>query len=209
MSEDHYFTASPASAAERRSLTVPIAGREARLEVAAGVFSGTRLDLGTSVLLRAEAVPAGDVLVDLGCGWGPIALTMAALRPEARVWAIDVNERALDLTRRNAASLARERELAEVTAVTPEQFPDDLAIDELWSNPPIRIGKQALHDMLATWLPRLRPGGVARLVVQRNLGADSLATWIGEQADAAGAAWGAVERESSAKGFRVLRFTRG
>ena len=76
-------------------------------------------------------------------------------------------------------------------------WPANDGYDEIWSNPPIRIGKAALHDLLRSWLPRLRPGGAARLVVARNLGADSLQRWLIDQGYA-------CERAASAKGFRVL-----
>ncbi|WP_251150716.1 methyltransferase [Cellulosimicrobium sp. Marseille-Q4280] len=209
---DHYFTANPASAAERRSLAVRLAGRDVEVEVASGIFSPGRLDLGTQVLLRTVP-PLGDVLaarsagsgahvLDLGCGWGPVALTMALDAPDATVWAVDVNERALDLVRRNAERLG----LTGVRAVTPDGVPDDVAFAALWSNPPIRVGKEALHEMLLRWLPRLAPGGVAHLVVQRNLGADSLQRWLVEHLEPVlpGAA---VGRAASAKGFRVLEVT--
>ena len=196
MTEDHYFTASPASADERRHVTVTLAGRELEVETAAGVFSPGHVDLGTRVLLRTVPEPpaTGDLL-DLGCGWGPVALTMALEAPGARVWAVDVNERALDLVRRNAARLG----LTNVEAVRPEDVPADVRFAALWSNPPIRIGKDALHAMLRTWLPRVAPGAEALLVVQRNLGADSLAAWIDREV-APGTA-----KLASAKGFRVLR----
>lgn len=195
MSEDHYFTAQPASAAERRTLTVRLAGRDVEVETAGGIFSPGRIDLGTSVLLRHVPDPpaAGDLL-DLGCGWGPLALTMALEAPEARVWAVDVNERALDLVRSNAARLG----LANVTAVRPDEVPDDIAFAACWSNPPIRVGKDVLHGLMRTWLPRLRAEASAHLVVQRNLGADSLATWLVQELGLV------VERRASAKGFRVL-----
>jgi 16S rRNA (guanine1207-N2)-methyltransferase len=205
---DHYFTAQPASADERRTLTVRLAGREVTVETASGVFSPGRLDLGTEVLLRTVPVPppSGDLL-DLGCGWGPVALTLATEAPSARVWAVDVNERALDLVRRNAARLG----LTNVHAVTPDDVPDDVAPATLWSNPPIRVGKEALHAMLLRWLPRLAPGADAYLVVQRNLGADSLQRWLAEALPAVtppGAGPLEVERAASAKGFRVLRVHR-
>jgi 16S rRNA (guanine1207-N2)-methyltransferase len=195
VSEDHYFTAQPASAAERRTLTVRLAGRDVEVETAGGIFSPGRIDLGTSVLLRhvPDPPPAGDLL-DLGCGWGPLALTMALEAPEARVWAVDVNERALDLVRSNAARLG----LANVTAVRPDEVPDDVAFAACWSNPPIRVGKDVLHDLMRTWLPRLRAEASAHLVVQRNLGADSLATWLTQELGMH------VDRRASAKGFRVL-----
>lgn len=196
MTEDHYFTARPASADERRTIRVTLAGREVEVETASGIFSPGHVDLGTQVLLRTVPDPRGRLL-DVGCGWGPIALE-AALRGASSVTAVDVNERALDLLRRNAARLG-----VEVTAGTPDQVDADATYDTLWSNPPIRIGKEALHALLATWLPRLAPGGEAYLVVQKNLGSDSLARWI------AGQGWGEVERVASAKGFRVLRVARG
>ena len=194
---DHYFSAEPASPGELRPLRVRLRGREVSVRVAAGVFSGDRLDLGTRVLLDAvDDPPAAGTLVDLGCGWGPVTIAMAQASPGARVLAVDVNARARDLTARNAAALG----LANVTVLEPghalEALPD--GIDELWSNPPIRIGKAALHELLSTWLARLRPDGRAHLVVQRNLGADSLHRWLAEDLGAD------VTRTASSKGFRVL-----
>jgi 16S rRNA (guanine1207-N2)-methyltransferase len=195
---EHYFTARPASAEERRTIDVSLAGRDLTLETASGVFSPGHVDLGTQVLLRHVPAAHGRVL-DLGCGWGPIALAAALSADDAVVTAVDVNERALDLLRRNAARVG----VADrVTAATPDDVPADARFDALWSNPPIRIGKEALHELLAAWLPRLAVGGEAWLVVQRNLGSDSLARWIDEQG------WGAVEKVASAKGFRVLRMVR-
>jgi 16S rRNA G1207 methylase RsmC len=206
---DHYFTARPASVNDRREIAVEIAGQDANLTSAPGVFSPDRIDLGTRVLLRAVPPPPAGNLLDLGCGWGPIALTMAALRPDATVWAVDVNERALDLVRANAERLATGRDLARVEAVTPDAVPADLVVDALWSNPPIRVGKDALHALLAAWIPRLRSGAEAHLVVQRNLGADSLIPWVAAQRGDDGRPWGAVDKVASAKGYRVIRVTRG
>lgn len=205
VSEDHYFTAEPASAAERREVTVRLGGRDVQVETASGIFSPGHIDLGTQVLLRhLPPAPAGDVL-DLGCGWGPLALTAALSTADARVTALDVNQRALDLVRRNAVRLGVEEQ---VRAVTAEEIPADARFNAIWSNPPIRIGKQALHRLLSAWLPRLVPGGEAWLVVQKNLGADSLARWIGEQRGEDGEPWGQIEKVGSAKGFRVLRLVR-
>lgn len=208
VSADHYFSERPASADERVPLRVTLAGVDLVLDTAPGVFSHAGLDLGTSVLLsQVPPPPAGDLL-DLGCGWGPVALTLGLLRPDAKVWAVDVNERALDLTARNAVRVGEAHAIATVTALRPEDVPRDLAFDAIWSNPPIRVGKTALHDMLTRWLPRLKPGAEAYLVVQRNLGADSLAGWLSGQVDDAGRPWGGVARVASSKGFRVLRLTR-
>lgn len=195
----HYFS-SPAGPAARRTLQVSLAGREVDVVTSSGVFSGHRLDLGTKVLLAAAPAPppAGDLL-DLGCGWGPIALSLALLSPQARVWAVDVNERALELTRENAASLG----ITTIRAVTPDQVPADLRFGTIWSNPPIRVGKLVLHELMRTWLPRLKYDASARLVVQRNLGADSLITWIAAELSPLTA-----QKSSSAKGFRVIEVKR-
>ncbi|MBI0063019.1 methyltransferase [Bifidobacterium sp. M0109] len=182
-------------------MQVELAGRTCQVEVSHGVFSSGRLDLGTSVLLKRVPQPPseGDFL-DLGCGWGPIALSMAMQAPKANVYAVDTNLRALDLT----ASNARSQDLDRVHTLTPEQVPDDLRFDLIWSNPPIRVGKAALHDLLMTYLPRLKPQGLAYLVVQRNLGADSLIPWL---ADALGPGW-TSEKYASSKGYRIIEVGR-
>jgi 16S rRNA G1207 methylase RsmC len=199
--QPHYFrTPDPTKPPSRRELDLVLAGREVTLTVTGGVFSSERIDLGTRVLLREvpPPPPAGDLL-DLGCGWGPLAITQALQSPEATVWAVDVNALALELTAANA----QRAEVSTVRAVLPDDVPDSVRFAAIWSNPPIRIGKAALHELLLRWLPRLVPGGQAHLVVQRHLGADSLHRWLQESLPAG---W-TVERAGSAKGYRVLRVT--
>lgn len=207
---EQYFSADPSSKDVRRTLHVQLRGRDTDVEVSNGVFSGSRLDLGTSVLLRqAPEPPEHGNLLDLGCGWGPIALSLAFASPEATVWAADVNERALELTELNAkrngcGNVRVIRTDADAKPVDPTALSPDLTFDAIWSNPPIRIGKEALHTMLMNWLPRLSPDGVTYLVVQKNLGADSLINWL---ADALGDGY-AVSKYHSAKGFRVIEVAR-
>jgi 16S rRNA (guanine1207-N2)-methyltransferase len=202
--QPQYFT-TPTGAENQRPVTVRLAGREVEVVTADGVFSGDRIDLGTRVLLREvpPPPPRGDLL-DLGCGWGPLTLALAMQAPEATVWSVDVNERAVSLTARNAARLG----LRGVRAVTPDRVPADVRFAAIWSNPPIRVGKEALHRLLLEWLPRLADDGAAHLVVQRNLGADSLHAWLGQQRPAPGAEPFRVVRAGSAKGYRVLRVER-
>jgi 16S rRNA G1207 methylase RsmC len=152
------------------------------------------LDPGGLMAGLAEADQSTHLL-DLGCGWGPIALVMARLAPQATVWAVDVNPRAVDLTSRNADRLG----LPNIRAVLPEAVPEATRFARIWSNPPIRIGKPELRALLTTWLGRLTANGWADLVVQKNLGADSLARWLETAANYP------TERLASAKGFRVLR----
>lgn len=193
---DHYSSSEPQVADKRHDVDLRIWGKDYSLATASGVFAREGLDKATDVLLRNSAPPTGGkTLLDLGCGWGPIACALASEDPEASVWAIDTNERALELTRANAERLG-----VHVSAFLPYDLPTRLAFDEIWSNPPIRIGKPALHEVLLRWLPRLKPGGVARLVVGKNLGSDSLQAWLVEQG------W-PTERQVSEKGFRVLIVT--
>lgn len=202
---EHYFTAEPVSPAQRRALTVKLAGRRIEVHTAPGIFCPDRIDQGTAVLLAAApAPPATGQLLDLGCGWGPVALTLAMRSPGATVWAIDVNQRALALARDNAADLGLER----FHACTPGDVPPGLRFATIWSNPPIRVGKAVLHDLLRTWLPRLDDGGAAYLVVQRNLGSDSLQRWLAEELESTHPGQFGVERLTSVKGFRLLAITR-
>jgi 16S rRNA (guanine1207-N2)-methyltransferase len=196
---DHYFSAQPTSPHTRASVTVTVWGNRLQLQSAGGVFSAGRLDPGTAVLLRSLEPPmTPGRYLDLGCGYGVIACALAAANPAAEVWAVDVNARALELCRVNAAAVGVAHRLV---PVRPEEVPADLEFDEIWSNPPIRIGKAALHELLHGWLSRLRPTGRALLVVSKNLGADSLQRWLVDQGLA-------CERRASAKGFRVLEVTR-
>jgi 16S rRNA (guanine1207-N2)-methyltransferase len=191
----HYFAAQPTAAHRPGQVRVVLPDVYLELATDSGVFSPGRLDPGTRLLLEeAPPPPAEGDLLDLGCGYGPVACVLARRSPAARVWAIDVNERALGLTARNAARAG----LANVRAVTPDDpgVPGELAA--IWSNPPIRIGKAALHDMLRGWLARLRPGGHACLVVGKNLGSDSLQSWL------TGSGWPAT-RVAGRSGYRLLR----
>jgi 16S rRNA (guanine1207-N2)-methyltransferase len=190
-----YFSEHPSGTEILRTIQARIWGSELTLVTASGVFAADGLDRGTAVLLRASPVPQGSPrILDLGCGYGPIALAIAVHCPGALVDAVDVNERALALCRDNALALG----VADrVRVLRPEDVDRDVRYDEIWSNPPIRIGKQALHELLLTWLARLAPNGVARLVVGKNLGADTLQRWLVEQGYS-------CERVGSAKGFRVL-----
>jgi 16S rRNA (guanine1207-N2)-methyltransferase len=194
---DHYFSEAPAGDAHPREVTFMVAGRVYRLTAAAGVFSGDRLDPGTAVLLRKAPLPGprGGTYLDLGCGYGPIACVLADTSLSATVYAVDVNRRALDLVRRNAAAIGVGDR---IVAATADEVPEPIRFDEIWSNPPIRIGKDGLHGLLRRWLPRLAPDGAAWLVVARHLGADSLQAWLAD------AGW-TVERFAAQKGFRVLR----
>ncbi|MGN6446760.1 class I SAM-dependent methyltransferase [Amnibacterium sp.] len=200
MDGEHYFSAQPASERRERVIRVVLQGEPFELRTADGVFSSEHLDTGTAVLLASVPPPASEgELLDLGCGWGPIAIAMGRRSPGASVWAVDVNERALTLAAANARLAG-----VQVKTACPQDIPAGLEFATIWSNPPIRIGKDALHELLRTWLPRLAPGGEAWLVVAKQLGGDSLQRWIAESFPDLD-----VSRATTDKGFRVLRVARG
>lgn len=202
MESAHYFSTSPAGPFTRKPLTVELAGETRRLQTSSGIFSPDGIDKGTAVLLAEVPAPhPHGNLLDIGCGWGPVALTMALLAPQSKVYAVDVNERCITLTNENAAALG----LSNVAASTPQAVDPDIRFDTIWSNPPIRIGKEELHALLKLWLPRLAEDGTAWLVVQKNLGSDSLQRWLAAELDSSFT----VARESTSKSFRILTVRKG
>lgn len=201
---EQYFSANPNSLDLRRTLHVVLRGHEVSVQVSNGVFSSSKLDLGTAVLLKhAPQPPENGRFFDIGCGWGAISLALGFESPNAQIYAVDVNERALDLTGINAknAGLNNIHTYLVEDALKEDALKD---IDLIWSNPPIRVGKDVLHNILITWLPRLKVGGAAYLVVQKNLGSDSLITWLsktlGEDFS--------VEKYASSKGYRIIEVLR-
>jgi 16S rRNA (guanine1207-N2)-methyltransferase len=194
----HYFDREPVAPSRPRPVELVLPDLSLKLTADAGVFSAGAIDPGTKLLLLDGAPPPdAGTLLDLGCGYGPIALTLALRAPATTVWAVDVNERALALCAANATAHG----LTNVRCAAPGDVPAAIRFDGIWSNPPVRIGKPSLHTLLLDWLGRLTPAGAAHLVVHRHLGSDSLARWLGEEG------W-AVERLGSRQGYRLLDIRR-
>ena len=193
MSASQYFEAQPGVASERAEVTLALPDLNLRLTTDRGVFSHSSVDAGTRFLLQEAGVPTGENLLDLGCGYGPIAITMARRAPRAVVWGVDVNERAVGLCDENAVANG----CSNVRAFAVDDFPATVRFDTIWSNPPIRIGKDALHALLLKWLLRLTPNGVAVMVVQKHLGADSLTHWLADRGYS-------VDRLASRQGYRLV-----
>lgn len=201
MSENHYFSSSPEGPLVTREITVTLNGTKTTVLTAGSVFSPEHIDQGTQVLLTHldKANSTGNFL-DVGCGWGPIAIALALHSPEATIYAIDVNERSLELTKLNVERLG----INNVIVCKPEDVPAEIEFDEIWSNPPIRVGKVVLHEILQLWINRLAKGGVAHLVVQKNLGSDSLHKWLIAEFSPAFES----SRIDTSKTFRVLKVSR-
>lgn len=191
---EHYFSRHPRAVHRHGAVQLVLPDVSVQLVTDSGVFSARRLDPGTRVLLEtAPGPPASGNVLDLGCGYGPIAVVLAARSPGAAVWAVDVNARALELCSQNAARAG----LRNVRCLAPDEVEPQVRFQAIYSNPPIRIGKQALYSLLTGWLRRLAPGGAAYLVAHRHLGADSLHKWLASEG------W-AASRLVSRGGYRVL-----
>jgi 16S rRNA (guanine1207-N2)-methyltransferase len=197
-SSQQYFTARPSAPHRPGEVRVVLPDVYLELATDSGVFSPGRLDPGTRLLLDSAPLPppSGDIL-DLGCGYGPIACVLAARSPGVTVWAVDVNERALALCAENAGRAG----LSNVRCVLADSAEVPARLAGIWSNPPVRIGKPALHAMLRHWLARLEPTAGATLVMGRNLGADSLHAWLEREEG-----W-QVRRLSARSGYRLLQVT--
>ncbi|HUF33157.1 MAG TPA: methyltransferase [Acidimicrobiales bacterium] len=191
----HYFDADPAVASQRRTVSLTLPDLTLQLATDRGVFARDAVDPGTKLLLleAPPPPPTGDLL-DLGCGYGPIAVTLARRSPGSTVWALDINRRALALTAANAEAAGA----TNVRVAEPDDVPEDLALDLIWSNPPVRIGKADMQAILTRWLRRLSPAGRAVLVVHKHLGADSLTRWL----ESSG--W-PTSRLASRMGYRLLQ----
>ena len=201
VSDNHYFASSPEGPLVTREITVNLNGNKTQVLTAGGIFSPEHIDQGTQVLLtHIEAANPTGTFLDIGCGWGPIALALALQSPKAKIYAIDVNERSLQLTKMNAEKLG----ISNIIVCKPEDVPQEIMFDEIWSNPPIRVGKKVLHEILNVWIKKLVQGGTARLVVQKNLGSDSLHKWLMEEFSPEFDS----TRIDSSKTFRVLKVSK-
>ena len=190
----HYFSEQPDIASDVRRLALHLPDLSVELDADRGVFSSEQIDAGSRLLMLEAVRPSPEsTVLDIGCGYGPIACVAALRSPDSVVWAVDVNERARSLTAANAERLG-----LNVQVAAPDEVPDTVRFDHIVSNPPIRIGKPGLHALLTRWLDRLTPEGFAELVVLKHLGSDSLAKWLNAQG------W-PTERQMSRGGYRILR----
>lgn len=192
---DHYYTRTPQSASRPAECTFSYRGIDLVFTTDAGVFSRGEVDTGTRLLL--EALPEemqGDIL-DLGCGWGIIGISIARKWPGSRVVMADVNTRALDLSRENA-----KRNRAEVVCVESDGMGAlmDRSFDAVVTNPPIRAGKQVIYKMFADAATRLKDGGALYLVIRKQQGAESCIKYLET-------IYSSVEKLDKSGGFWVLK----
>ena len=192
---DHYYTRVPQSESRPVGCVYSYRGLDLSFQTDAGVFSKGEVDTGTRLLL--EALPEkmdGDIL-DLGCGWGVIGISIAKNWPETRVTMADVNTRALDLSRENA-----KRNRAEVTCVESDGMAalEGQTFDAVVTNPPIRAGKQVIYKMFTDAAKSLKTGGALYLVIRKQQGAESCMKYLQT-------IYGNVEKLVKSGGFWVLK----
>jgi len=169
---DHYYTHRPGAAHDETSFDTTLRGMGFRFVTDAGVFSRDRVDFGSLLLIEAMRVGPADVVLDLGCGYGPIGAVAARLAPQGYIYMVDVNERAVELARRNLALNGIRN--AEVRVSDGLVAVPGIVFDTILTNPPIRAGKQTVYRLLDEAYAALRPGGALWVVVQNKQGAPSM-----------------------------------
>lgn len=204
MSAEHYFSSTPSGDFKLHSVQVELAGERVSVVTSSGIFSPAGIDKGTAILLAEAPEPQGPRVLDIGTGWGPLTLTLAKKLPGAEVIGVEVNSRSAELTRMNAEKLS----LANVQVFAPDDVDPALRFNTIWSNPPIRVSKDVLHGILRQWIPRLAPDGHAYLVVQKNLGSDSLQKWLAQDLQESYPGEFEVSRYATSKGFRLIQVHR-
>lgn len=196
---DHYYSNRPSAAHDRRTIEDELRGRKVRLVTDAGVFSKGGLDYGSRVLIDALDIPAGASVLDVGCGYGPIGIA-AGILGAGKVTMLDVNERAVELARENAAAngIAQARAMQSdlLEAVSEEHF------DVIITNPPIRAGKETVHRLFEQASERLNPGGSLWIVIQKKQGAPSAKAKLETLFER-------VEEVTKDKGYRIYQAIKG
>lgn len=183
------------SLTQTREINITVDNQKITLITDQDTFSYRRLDPGTKVFLK-DLPSVGEIegnLLDIGCGYGPITVTLALKYPQRVIYAVDVNQKAIYYLQENLKRYS----IKNVKVFAPEEFPKNIEFAYIYSNPPIRIGKKNLYALCEKWLQNLKQDGKAFLLVKRNLGADSLA----EHLESIGYK---TERLFSKNGYRVL-----
>ena len=166
---EHYFTSEPVSAHRERLIDTKLLGREMRFLTDAGVFSRDDVDPGSRLLIDSAGPLTGRVL-DLGCGWGPVGLSLALENPEIDMLMADVNERAVELSERNR----RMNGVVNAHVIESDAFESiEGEFEHILTNPPIRAGKQVIYGMFDESFNRLLPGGDLTIVIRKQQGAPS------------------------------------
>lgn len=198
-----YFEDNADLSHDYQDFTCQILGHMLNFKTDSGVFSRSALDFGSRTLL--ECLPIGEVadlgsgfrLLDLGCGYGPVGISLGKCLPKAEIDLVDINERAVTLARENASRNAV-KNLAFYVGDAYAALPNEARYDWVITNPPIRAGKQVVQAFIRGAFSVLKPDGTLFLVIQKKQGAPSAKKKMAE-------VFGDVERICLNKGYWVLR----
>lgn len=193
---NHYYSDKPQVAHDRRAKEAELRGWKLRFVTDAGVFSKSGIDYGSRVLIDAIELTAGAHVLDVGCGYGPIGLTAAKLVPEGHVTMIDINERAVELSRENAKANG----ITNVTVMQSNLLSEvnQRDFDAVLTNPPIRAGKETVHTIFEQAHQHLKVGGSLWIVIQKKQGAPSAKAKLESL-------FGRVEEVTKDKGYRIFK----
>ncbi|CAI6086107.1 Ribosomal RNA small subunit methyltransferase C [Paenibacillus sp. JJ-100] len=193
---NHYYSDKPQTAHDRKTTEVVLRGYSLRLVTDAGVFSKNGIDYGSRVLIDAMELQSGAQVLDVGCGYGPIGLTAAKLVPDGHVTMIDINERAVELSRENA----KENGISNVTIMQSNLLTGIKRhdFDVILTNPPIRAGKETVHAIFEQSYHHLKTGGTLWIVIQKKQGAPSAKAKLESL-------FTRVEEVTKDKGYRIFK----
>ncbi len=172
---DHYFTPSPQSEHQPGQFETTFRGQKLTFDTDSGVFSRSGLDKGTEILLNALPEDITGRVLDMGCGYGALGVSLAKGNPGIDLTMADINERAVILATRNAQSnsvKARTLQSDGYAALSGQTF------DWIVTNPPIRTGKAIIYRMFADGAKALNPGGTMALVIRKQQGAPSAREYL-------------------------------
>ncbi|TLS35528.1 class I SAM-dependent methyltransferase [Pseudalkalibacillus caeni] len=194
---EHYYSEKPRVKSEPQTIKSNLRGRSLTFTTDRGVFSKDNVDFGTRLLVEVFEFPdlEGDVL-DVGCGYGPIGLTVAASEPARKVSMVDINERAVELARQNA----HKNNIENVSIMQSDRLETlkDHHFAAVLTNPPIRAGKDVVHDIFEQSFQVLKPGGELWVVIQKKQGAPSAIKKLEESFET-------VKIVQKSKGYYILK----
>lgn len=202
MNQNHYYTNQPNSKSQEKHFCYVLKGFTFQFASDNGVFSKNMIDFGSQLLIESYEVPthlAQGKLLDVGCGYGPMGLSFAKAYPEMSVEMVDVNERAMDLAKRNAEANGIQNVTIHESNTYDNVHAKDYSV--IISNPPIRAGKEVVHRILAEAYDHLVEEGQLVIVIQKKQGAPSAQKKMQE-------VFGNVERIALDKGYWILVSTK-
>jgi 16S rRNA (guanine1207-N2)-methyltransferase len=193
---DHYYTPKPTAAHELNQIQINLRGKDFTFVTDAGVFSKKEIDFGSRLLIETMIIGQTDAVLDVGCGYGPIGLSAAVLANQGRVMMIDINERAVLLSRENA----KRNGITNVTVLQSDILAqvEGQKFNQILTNPPIRAGKDVVHQIFSDAYNALVTHGNLWVVIQKKQGAPSAFAKLES-------IFGNVQEITKDRGYRIFK----